>query len=215
MLGGTNEGAKLWDAGTGKLLRTFPGYGVGAVAFSPDGNRALASQGATLKLWDTATGALLPAFEVHTSSVLSVTFSPNGSGVLSGSDDAIARLWDATTGALLQTFEGPNGKVRSVASHPMALSCCRAAPTKRSYSRMRPRTPSYACSRATLVPCGRSPSPPMGSGWCQAAMTTPSSCGTQPPGRWCARLWVMRGRCIRLEFLPTGSGCCQAAMIKR
>src|SRR5688572_13797013 len=59
--------ARLWDAATGTLLRTFSGHtgGVHSVAFSPDGSKVLTGAvswfpnevvDTTPKLWDAATG---------------------------------------------------------------------------------------------------------------------------------------------------------------
>ena len=58
--GSPDKTVKLWDVGTGRLLRTLEqaSGSIYAVAFSPDG-RTLFSGGDTLKLWDAATGRLL------------------------------------------------------------------------------------------------------------------------------------------------------------
>ena len=71
-----------------------------------------------MKLWDAATGQLLRTFEGHSMSVRSVAFSPDGTRVLSGSDDKTITLLDAATGQLLRTFEGHLMSVRSVAFSP-------------------------------------------------------------------------------------------------
>ena len=58
---------RLWDAATGRLLRTFEGHQpfavVDRVALSPDGSRVLSSgSDKAVKLWDTASGRLLHSF---------------------------------------------------------------------------------------------------------------------------------------------------------
>ena len=46
----------------------------------------------------------------HSDYVNSVAFSPDGTQVLTGSDDNTAKLWDSETGKLVRTFAGHTGQ---------------------------------------------------------------------------------------------------------
>jgi WD40 repeat protein len=119
--GSQDKTVKLWDAATGRLLRTFEGHSdaVASVAFSPDGARVLSgSHDQTLKLWDTVSGQLIRTFEGHRGMVTSVAFSPDGARLLSGSWDDTLKLWDAATGQSIRTFNGHSATVTSVAFSP-------------------------------------------------------------------------------------------------
>jgi WD40 repeat protein len=117
---GGDGSVKLWDAATGRLLRTFEGHSrdVRSVAFSPDGRRVLSGSDNTLKLWDAATGRLIHTFAGHRYRVTSVAFSPDGTRVLSGSGDKTIKLWNADTGQLTLTFVGHSDEVTAVAFSP-------------------------------------------------------------------------------------------------
>jgi WD40 repeat protein len=88
---------KLWDVGSGRLLRTFEGHEdtVYDVEFSPDGQTLLsASHDQTLKHWS-LDGVTLGRFnEYHNNAVRALNFSPNGNCFLSSSYDRTVKLWD-------------------------------------------------------------------------------------------------------------------------
>ena len=94
---------ELWDAPSGKLLRTFEGRvgGVTSLAFSPDGRFAF-SGGEKLQVWDVATGKLLRTIKGSGPSQ-TVAFSRDGRSVLTGL--GTLKLWDMSTGKLLSDFE--------------------------------------------------------------------------------------------------------------
>jgi WD40 repeat protein len=93
LLSGWPDGSvRLWEVKTGKEVRSFAGHpspdaGVGGVAFSPDGRRAVSGGGGdkTLRLWDVETGKQLACFAGHDDAIWGVAFSPDGRYALSGS----------------------------------------------------------------------------------------------------------------------------------
>lgn len=54
----------------------------------------------------------------HTGTVFSASYSPNGSRIVTGSEDHTARVWDAITGKTIWILRGHDGPVDSVAYSP-------------------------------------------------------------------------------------------------
>jgi WD40 repeat protein len=57
---------------------------------------------------------LIGVLRGHSSWVLPIAFSTDGSGLASASDDATVRLWGTRTGAHIATLRGHSGPIRSV-----------------------------------------------------------------------------------------------------
>jgi len=102
----------------GPLIRTLQGHtgGVGTVAISQDGRRAISgSEDRTLKLWDLEKGQEIRTLRGHADWVWAVAISQDGRRAISGSDDRTLRLWDLEKGQEVRTLEGHAGGVRAVA----------------------------------------------------------------------------------------------------
>ena len=134
--------ARLWDAQSGLLVREFEMYEPeqkggssddlrmdtemeaelkSIAAFSQDGARIVTARGKIVRIWDAETGGLLRTLTTQggfPGGIESVTFSPNGAGILTGSYDGTARIWDSRTGSLIHTFEGHTDYVRSAVYSP-------------------------------------------------------------------------------------------------
>src|SRR5206468_9397446 len=65
-----------------------------------------------------ATRTLVRELRGHEAPVLAVAFSPDGSKLLSGSEDKTAALWDVESGQLLAVYRGHTGGVSLVAFSP-------------------------------------------------------------------------------------------------
>ncbi|MBK6432769.1 MAG: hypothetical protein IPF85_18935, partial [Anaerolineae bacterium] len=61
---------------------------------------------------------MLRTLEGHTDIVRSAAYSPDGTRIVSASDDQSVRIWDGETGALLRTLEGHTDRVLSAAYSP-------------------------------------------------------------------------------------------------
>ena len=131
MLSASDNAMMLWDAASGKLLRTFAHPDVGpagfkmadsvdSVAFSPDGARVLSgTSSGTVNLWDAASGQKIWTYKEGpaTAIVWSLEFSPDGKSVLAAVSDRSPKLIDAATGRLLRAFNGhANGFLVTIAT---------------------------------------------------------------------------------------------------
>ncbi len=111
--GGLDGRVRVWNTENNQQPLAEFDYGgsyVHAVAYSPDGIHVAAGgndqRGGYIKIWNLETQKLEQVLRGHTDSVLSVTYSKDGSQILSAGYDHTARLWNAATGDLLRTLEG-------------------------------------------------------------------------------------------------------------
>ena len=134
---------QLWDVATGERRVTLENPNscvVKSIAFSPDGDM-IASGGwdiidrprtlwvddytspGTIQLWDVATGERRTTLTVNTDNVFTVAYSPNGSSLVSGSNDGTILLWDTTTYELKDSLTGnPYAVAFSPDSKTLAIS---------------------------------------------------------------------------------------------
>ena len=128
--------ARLWNVENGRQLLKLGGHGDGveSAAFRPqpgDPKRevaegelcgdelATASWDGWARRWNIGPTAEKATFTGHLGPVESVDYSPDGSRIVSGSDDGTAKVWDATTGKLLLDLTGQHsGRVNRVAYSP-------------------------------------------------------------------------------------------------
>ncbi len=90
------DGASLWDARTGRLVRTFSGHqkAPGRPIFSADGTFVLTtSADRTARLWHIDHSEALAVFRGHTEEIDSGVLSIDGALVVTTGRDGVARLW--------------------------------------------------------------------------------------------------------------------------
>jgi len=100
---------RLWDLQSGQLWHSLQGSEQqqwACVAFSPDGAYvATGSMAQDLWLWDVQTGVALHALHSHTNWVRCLAFHPNGSVLVSASNDSTVRLWQLDAIRKISTFD--------------------------------------------------------------------------------------------------------------
>lgn len=120
---GRDRTARVWDAASGRELRTLAGHGfwVEGAAFFPDGSRvATAGADGTGAVWDVAApeGAQIVTLGGHAGWVPALGYTAGGRILASAGDDGIVKFWDASTGDSLFSWTAPDGQVRALAVLP-------------------------------------------------------------------------------------------------
>ena len=118
------------------LVRTLTGHTqrVNACAVSPDGAWIVSAGGrhisgydsaeyrrkadCTLRIWDAATGAELAMLSGHTGKVNGCAVSPDGTWIVSASQDNTLRIWDVATGTQRAILRGHTRDVNNCAVSP-------------------------------------------------------------------------------------------------
>jgi hypothetical protein len=113
-------GLCLYEAGTGKIVRSFKGQPaeLSCAAFCPDGRRILS--GGSDKIvyeWDLTTGTPIRRFEGNQAEVTGVSVSTDGIWLASSAKDGAVRLWNLNRGNLVGAWK-LEGEARGVAFLP-------------------------------------------------------------------------------------------------
>jgi WD40 repeat protein len=125
--------ARVWDVPTlgGELLQQLPRSN-SSFALSPDGTRIAVTQPGAVEIWDAATGAKINSWKTGSEKLCygdtcftsagfnydSVTYSPDGSHIATGSRDGAVGIWDSRSGAVVQQLRGHASAVTAIAFDP-------------------------------------------------------------------------------------------------
>jgi WD40 repeat protein len=106
---GSSDGRpRLWQAETGRLLRTFDrilaehGHNP---AWSPDGKRLAVGTNQTIFIFDTDSDKVRQSWPAHPNVIFQVAWSPDGKRLASCGDDQTPRTWESDTGKLLHVLK--------------------------------------------------------------------------------------------------------------
>src|SRR5438105_3002589 len=119
LTGSFDKSLKLWQAATGKEIKTFGGQAghqnlVLAASFSPDGRLiASGSSDNTAKIWDTPFSIPFREY-AHAAEVNALALSPDGSKLAAAGKDGTVKLFTAVDGKPLANLTGHAGAVTSV-----------------------------------------------------------------------------------------------------
>lgn len=111
----------VWDITRPDPIRFSMAYVAPAIAVHPEGTLVAAASEWGFRLLDLTTRRERLAVRGHKGTVSSVTFSPDGRWLATGSWDGTVKLWDVTTGNAEISFRWPIGRVFTVTYSPDGL----------------------------------------------------------------------------------------------
>jgi WD40 repeat protein len=139
LLGSQDYDLMIWDANTGKLLKSIqlpnqaePEMGKdspttlaihfptgAALDFAPNSGRlATVSGDNTANVWDAALQTRVLTLKGHANDVNGIDWSPQENQLATASEDGTARIWDAETGNELKTLDGHSGAINAAIWSP-------------------------------------------------------------------------------------------------
>jgi WD40 repeat protein len=99
---GGAQGIRIWDAGSGKLIRQLPAQDeAAALALAPDGRTIAVGDSSGVSFFDAAEGAVRSRIR-GAAAIDAVAFAPDSQSFLAWSDDGTIRRWDAIKGTLIK-----------------------------------------------------------------------------------------------------------------
>ncbi|KAL6807934.1 quinon protein alcohol dehydrogenase-like superfamily [Trichoderma sp. SZMC 28013] len=97
------------------------------IAMSPDGKYLASASGQSIRLWDGLTGMPMKTHELFQAGVLSISFSPDGTRLVTSSRDETVKVWDVASGNVYRTFHGHSDWVTFATFSPDGTSIASAS----------------------------------------------------------------------------------------
>ena len=124
-----SDGIHLWDPYTGQHLSTLKDSARSGIKnlvfFFPDGRTLVSTRGKIIRFWDVLNKTISKTLTGHTREILSLSISPNGKTVVSGSSiigeepqSNALRWWDIETGRMLFFSTAIDSAVTALAFSP-------------------------------------------------------------------------------------------------
>ena len=112
------DALQLWQAASGRLLRTFRVSTHWERAIRPDKHSRLDDDNKPLRVWDIITRRAQPVSNGHTQWVWACVFSPDGRFIVSAGEDHQLWVWEVASGSPLYKLEGHTDGVKACAISP-------------------------------------------------------------------------------------------------
>jgi WD40 repeat protein len=124
-----DETIKLWDASSGRELRTFPAHAAESLTWGPDGKSLASIDNDKVQLLDidSGTGNNIQTLDSRQGYVFRVTWKPDGKSLATAGSDHTVKLWDARSHKELRTLRGHTDDVTEVVWSPDGKSLASAS----------------------------------------------------------------------------------------
>ncbi|WP_020468053.1 WD40 repeat domain-containing protein [Zavarzinella formosa] len=123
--GGADKAVNVWEAATGKLIRTLSGHdgSVTTITFLPDGQTVVTgADDRHIKVWEAADGRLIRTLDPdEDDDVLTVAVCPDGKQLVSTGSREVPptiKFWDPASGAVQKLLPGHTDRPLHAAYHP-------------------------------------------------------------------------------------------------
>jgi WD40 repeat protein len=103
--GGKDKTVRVWDATSHDKLMEIEGAGT-SISLSPDAERIISADGNDINVWHVSSGNKLMTLSGHDKAIWALSYSPDGTRIVSGGLDKTVRLWNADTGMEILTMRG-------------------------------------------------------------------------------------------------------------